>query len=150
LKVYAELYSRGKGFTIYCVGDGPYLKELKNKTEGLGRFEFLGPLFGEELAEVYASADLFMFPSLTDTFGNVVLEAQASGLPCVVMNQGGPKEIIVDGKSGIVANDENGFINAIEQLMTDNNLRDQMSKSAVINSGQFDKHEIFTNFWQNL
>jgi glycosyltransferase involved in cell wall biosynthesis len=150
LKVHSELSARNKDFTIYCVGDGPYLKELKHKTADLGKFELLGPLFGEELAEAYASADLFVFPSLTDTFGNVVLEAQASGLPCVVMDQGGPKEIIVDGKSGIVANDENTFISAIEKLMSDSNLRDQMSKSAVINSGQFDKHQIYTNFWQNL
>lgn len=150
LKAYFELSSRGNDFTLYCVGDGPYLKELRNKVDNLERFELLGSLFGEELAEAYASADIFIFPSLTDTFGNVVLEAQASGLPCVVMGQGGPKEIILDGKSGIVAHDENTFINAIEQLMKNHNLRNQMSKSAVINSGQFDKHEIYTNFWRNL
>lgn len=150
LKVYSELNSKGKDFTLYFVGEGPYLRELKAKTEGLDKIEFLGPLFGEELAQAYASADIFVFPSLTDTFGNVVLEAQASGLPCVVMNQGGPKEIVLDGKSGIVANDENGFIDAIIKLMSDDNLRSQMSQYAVLNSNQFDKHQIFTGFWQNL
>jgi len=150
LKVHSELSSRNKNFTLYCIGDGPYLKELRNKTKEIERIEFLGPLFGEELAQAYASADIFVFPSLTDTFGNVVLEAQASGLPCVVMDQGGPKEIIVDGKSGIVTHDEKTFINAVEKLMSDNDLRSLMSKSAFINSGQFDKHQIYTNFWKNL
>lgn len=150
LKVYKELYSNGRDFTIYCIGDGPYLDKLKNKVKLLNRFKLLGPLFDEELANAYASADIFIFPSLTDTFGNVVLEAQASGLPCVVMNQGGPKEIIADGKSGIVAHDENSFIYAIEQLIIDGNLRKQMSDLAIINARQFDKHEIYKNFWKNL
>ncbi len=150
LKLYAELQNRDKKFTLYCVGEGPYLRELKSKTEGLNRFKILGPLFNEELAEAYASADIFVFPSLTDTFGNVVLEAQASGLPCVVMDRGGPKEIIIDGKSGIVAHDENEFINAVEKLISDNELRDQMSKYAVVNSARFDRYEIYTNFWKNL
>jgi glycosyltransferase involved in cell wall biosynthesis len=63
---------------------------------------FTGFLEGEELAGGYASADLFVFPSATDTFGNVVLEAQASGLPVIVSDQGGPKELMTDGETGVV------------------------------------------------
>ncbi len=150
LRVYSELYSRNKDFTIYCVGEGPYFKELKRKTEGLERFVMLGPLYDEELADAYASADIFVFPSLTDTFGNVVLEAQASGLPCIVMDKGGPKEIIIDGESGISANDESSFIYAIERLIDNPELRIRMSEFATKNAIRFDKQEIFTNFWNNL
>jgi hypothetical protein len=63
------------------VGDGPYMPELKRL---LGDAIFTGYLGGEDLAKAYASADLFAFPSTTDTFGNVILEAQASGIPVIV------------------------------------------------------------------
>ncbi len=57
---------------------------------------------GEQLQRGYASADLFVFPSATDTFGNVVLEAQASGLPVIVSDEGGPRELMIDGETGVV------------------------------------------------
>ncbi|MGN6167634.1 MAG: glycosyltransferase, partial [Solirubrobacteraceae bacterium] len=61
---------------------------------------FLGWLEGDELATTYASADLFVFPSTTDTFGQVILEAQASGLPVLAVRAGGPAELIEDGRTG--------------------------------------------------
>ena len=66
---------------------------------------FTGYLKGHTLAEAYASADVFVFPSTTDTFtfGNVVLEAQASGLPVIVSDQGGPRENMVHGQTGLPA-----------------------------------------------
>jgi glycosyltransferase involved in cell wall biosynthesis len=63
---------------------------------------FTGTLHGEELAQAYASADLFVFPSTTDTFGNVVLEAQASGLAVIVSDKGGPAENIDPGSTGLI------------------------------------------------
>ena len=72
------------------MGDGPYREEME---QALGKTPtiFMGYVEGEALAEVYASCDLFVFPSTTDTFGNVVLEGQASGLPVIVTNCGGPE-----------------------------------------------------------
>jgi len=81
------------------VGNGPFLAELKNL---LPRAIFTGYLEGEELARAYASADIFVFPSATDTFGNVVLEAHASGIPCVVTDQGGPRDLVESEKDGFV------------------------------------------------
>jgi glycosyltransferase involved in cell wall biosynthesis len=81
------------------VGDGPYMAELRNL---LPEAIFTGTLRGAELAVAYASADLFVFPSTTDTFGNVVIEAQASGLPVIVSDRGGPKDLVQDGVTGIV------------------------------------------------
>ena len=72
----------------------------------LQRVVFTGNLTGQSLARTYANFDLFVFPSQTDTFGNVVLEALASGVPAVVMAGGGPKFIIEPDKSGFVAHDE--------------------------------------------
>ncbi len=86
---------------LIIVGDGPYLQEFKQEMAGT-RTVFTGPLFGEDLAQAYASSDVFVFPSGTDTFGNVVLEAQASGLPVIVTDQGGPRENLLVQKTGLV------------------------------------------------
>lgn len=86
---------------LVLVGDGPYREEMERELAGLPAV-FTGTLHGEDLAQAYASADLFVFPSTTDTFGNVVLEAQASGLPVIVSDKGGPMENIDDGATGLV------------------------------------------------
>ncbi|ASA20476.1 glycosyltransferase family 4 protein [Paenibacillus donghaensis] len=80
------------------VGDGPLLPELR--TEAPPNVTFAGYKHGEELAQLYASADLFVFPSSTETFGNVVLEAMASGLPVIAANAGGVRDLVVPGQSG--------------------------------------------------
>jgi glycosyltransferase involved in cell wall biosynthesis len=67
---------------------------------------FTGPLSREAVAQVFASADLFVFPSRTDTAGNVVLEAQASGLPVVISGTGGPRENMVAGRTGVVCHSD--------------------------------------------
>jgi phosphatidylinositol alpha 1,6-mannosyltransferase len=79
---------------------------------------FAGVLRGEALAEAYANMDLFVFPSHTDTFGNVVLEALASGVPAIVTPDGGPKYIVHEGETGFVAEDA-GFSAAIAALVED-------------------------------
>jgi len=86
---------------LVVVGDGPYLEEMREQTSDLP-VVFTGYLQGEELTAAYAGADLFVFPSATDTFGNVVLEAQASGLPVVVTSSGGPREAMQPGRTGLV------------------------------------------------
>lgn len=94
-------------FEIVVVGEGneeAWLRE--NVPNGI----FTGVLRGEELAKAYADMDLFAFPSRTDTFGNVVLEAMASGVPCVVTNTGGPKFLISEGVTGHVATDDADFM----------------------------------------
>lgn len=87
---------------LVVVGDGPYLEEMKALLEPCGRAHFTGVLRDIPLARAFASADLFVFPSLADTFGNSVVEALASGLPCLVSDQGGPCEIVVPGRCGAI------------------------------------------------
>ena len=89
-------------------------------------------LLGEELSRGYASADLFVFPSATDTFGNVVLEAQASGLPVIVSDEGGPKELMKDGETGIVVRTGNkdSLVVAIVFFIEDRKNIVEMGKNA--------------------
>ena len=80
--------------------------------------DFTGELHGEFLARAYANMDLFVFPSETDTYGNVVAEAQASGVPVVVTSKGGPKYQVQDGKTGFVGADAEDFIAKTKRVMT--------------------------------
>jgi len=93
---------------------------------------FTGYLDGENLAAAYASADLFIFPSTTDTFGNVVLEAQASGIPAIVTDLGGPHENLIPGKTGLVvdASDSEAFLKAVDSLLKEPNRMQQMGRAA--------------------
>lgn len=84
------------------VGDGPDLARLRQIYPDV---HFMGARFGEELAGLYASADVFVFPSRTDTFGNVLLEALASGCPVAAFPVTGPLDILGDGKAGVLADD---------------------------------------------
>ncbi len=88
--------------TKAVVGGGPQLDELMRRYP---KVVFTGPKFGEDLAEHYASADVFVFPSLTDTFGNVLLEALASGVPVAAYNVMGPKDVVANGSVGFLGDD---------------------------------------------
>src|SRR5262249_45472633 len=79
---------------------------------------FHGVLRGEALAQAYANMDVFAFPSHTDTFGNVVLEALACGVPAVVTDKGGPQFVVRNGETGFVARDPDQFVVKIMHLAT--------------------------------
>jgi phosphatidylinositol alpha 1,6-mannosyltransferase len=95
----------------------------------LAQAEFAGVLRGAALAEAYANMDVLVFPSHTDTFGNVVLEALASGVPAVVTPDGGPKYIVRDGETGFVTGDDH-FAGAVAELVKDRARLEQMRLSA--------------------
>ena len=107
VEIHASLKRAGhKNFRFVVVGDGSELPWLR---EHLKDAEFAGVLRGKQLAETYANMDLFLFPSHTDTFGNVVQEAMASGVVPIVSARGGPKYIVDHGISGFVAHDDDEF-----------------------------------------
>jgi glycosyltransferase involved in cell wall biosynthesis len=116
---------------LIVVGDGPYLREMQHQLEGLP-VTFTGFLSGDDLAQAYASSDIFLFPSTTDTFGNVVLEAQASGLPVIVTDEGGPKENLIPGQTGFVvpAGDVDAFVQRVLALTSDSRMLERMRKDA--------------------
>jgi glycosyltransferase involved in cell wall biosynthesis len=103
------------GVRFLIVGHGAEEEMLRRELRSV---HFAGVLRGEALAEAYANMDVLVFPSHTDTFGNVVLEALASGVPAVVTPDGGPKFIVRDGETGFVTPDE-GFAGAIATLARD-------------------------------
>lgn len=88
--------------TKVIVGDGPSRAELQAKYPNA---RWLGYRFGEDLAAHYASADVFVFPSRTETFGNVLLEALASGLPLASVPAPGPSDLVVEGENGALDDD---------------------------------------------
>ncbi len=114
-------------FRFLIVGDGSEREWLIRNLECA---DLPGILRGEQLAEAYANMDVFTFPSRTDTFGNVVLEAFASGRPAVVTDAGGPRFIVRDGVTGFVARGDAEFVDRTAQLLRDAELRARMGQAA--------------------
>jgi glycosyltransferase involved in cell wall biosynthesis len=112
------------------VGDGPFRDELERRLEGQP-CTFTGFLEGDELLTAFASADVKLFPSTTDTWGNAPLEAQASGLPVIVSDQGGPQELVLDEVTGYVVRgrDVDALHAAMCQLL-DDTARREMGRRA--------------------
>jgi len=113
------------------VGDGPSRSSLEAKLTGFARF--VGYQNGEALADHYSACDIFAFSSLTETFGNVVLEAMSSGLPVVALRSGGVAEIVLDGRTGILIEPDQTprvFADALIRLVDRERERHEMSRSA--------------------
>jgi glycosyltransferase involved in cell wall biosynthesis/predicted metal-dependent phosphoesterase TrpH len=127
----AFLAARARDPRLHFVlaGGGPAEDEVR---ERLGRHAtFLGWLDGEELARAYASADVFLFASRTDTFGQVLLEAQASGLPVVAVAEGGPRSIVEDGVTGVLCPaDPVALAEAVVALVDQPTRRAEMGRAA--------------------
>jgi len=143
---YRKLRERGVAARAIFVGDGPYLKEMKRLLpDGI----FTGYMSGEELATAYASADIFVFPSTTDTFGNVVIEAHASGIPAIVSDVGGPRDLVTEGVDGFIthAGDVAQFTDAVEKLAKDPQMCASFGKAARKKVESRDWTAAFQKFW---
>jgi glycosyltransferase involved in cell wall biosynthesis len=116
-----------RDFRILVVGDGGEVGWLKAH---LKNGEFTGILRGEQLAKAYASMDLFLFPSRTDTFGNVIQEAAASGVPSVVTDEGGPKHLVVPGITGYIAGTNVEFVEMAVEMTRDRARLQKMGAAA--------------------
>ncbi|MBL8213720.1 MAG: glycosyltransferase, partial [Bryobacterales bacterium] len=114
-------------FQFVVIGQGSEKEWLQ---ANLRHAEFPGVLKGEALAQAYANLDLFVFPSKTDTFGNVVQEALASGVPAVVTAEGGPKYIVRSGESGFIAADDAAFVRCVLQVIGDPSLLANLRRQA--------------------
>jgi glycosyltransferase involved in cell wall biosynthesis len=141
-----QLADEGIPVRLLIVGDGPYLRELR---QNVPEACYTGYLRAGELAAAYASSDVFVFPSTTDTFGNVVLEAKAAGLPCVVSDQGGPCELISDGIDGFItrALDAGDFARVLRLLCRDSKLRAKMGEHARNRVENRNWNNAFRQFW---
>jgi phosphatidylinositol alpha 1,6-mannosyltransferase len=145
-RIREQLLERGiTNFRFLIVGHGGEESWLR---EHLPNAEFTGVLRGQDLSRAYANMDLFVFPSHTDTFGNVVLEALASGVPSIVTPDGGPRYIIREGETGYIRNDE-GFAGAIAELILDKDLYRRMRIAATTYAQSASWDSVFEGVYRN-
>lgn len=130
IRTYRLFEERRSDVKFMITGDGPFKKYMEKR---MPNALFTGKQTKDELATLYASSDVFMFPSTTETFGNVVLEAMASGLPVVAAAAGGPKGIVKRSEGGFVVEpkDETAFFEKITELLDNPDLHHQFSENAV-------------------
>lgn len=117
-------------YNMILAGEGAAMEELQSR---MPKAVFLGNLNHELLSIVYASCDVFLFPSDTESFGNVVVEAMASGLPVIAAKAGGPVGIIDDGETGFLceSHNPNQYLDRLETLMRSDALRRQIIENAI-------------------
>jgi glycosyltransferase involved in cell wall biosynthesis len=132
----------GQAVKLVLVGDGPHRQELQSLN--VPEVHFAGYQSGEALQAYFASADLFVFASENETYGNVILEAMASGLPVVSVNSGGVRENLVDGFNGIAieANKPAEFTRKISTLLSDEAAVEKLGRNAWQHAQNKD--------WENL
>lgn len=132
-----QLRQKGYAFRLAFAGDGPSREPLQKQFPD---DHFFGFIQGKPLAELYASSDLFVFPSTTETFGNVVLEAFASGLPVVGVNQGGSSDLVLPGVNGLLGkpNDPSDFASQIQNLLDHPALVRRLKAGAIKTEGAYD------------
>ena len=149
VEAFKKLCVERQDVALVIAGDGPYLEPMKKALGGLPAY-FLGVQNDSELPTLYASSDLFAFPSRTDTLGQVVMEAQASGLPVLVSDVGGPKEMMDDGVTGQVLSgaDASTWHRAISDLIEDAPLRQRMARTAPHRMARFSPANAFAAFWE--
>lgn len=151
LNVLLNLYQQVENlpYNILVAGSGVAEEELKKRMPSA---YFLGHLNHEDLSILYASADVFFFPSVTETFGNVVLEAMASGLPAVIANGGGSKDFIVEGVNGYLCppEDTEQYLIRIKSLLEDDDLRKKMGTNAQAYSQDFDWESLAQTYFKDL
>ena len=128
MRAFRELQKSRPDAKFVWVGDGPSREQLQRDNPD---FVFCGIQRGEDLARHFASADLFLFSSHSETFGNVTLEAMASGVPTVAFNYGAAREHLVDGVHGAAVEDDDAFMAAALRLATDPAARRAMGEAAV-------------------
>jgi glycosyltransferase involved in cell wall biosynthesis len=115
---------------LMLAGGGPEQESLRQRI-GEGAC-FLGWLAGEQLARTYADADIFLFPSATDTFGQVILEAQASGVPVVAVAEGGPLSLIAHRQSGLLCSADAGELaDGVLELARSPLLRERLARAGL-------------------
>ncbi len=134
LDALAGVFDPRSGCSLTIAGDGPGRSALERL---LPHARFTGMITGERLSREFASGDFFVFPSETDSFGNVVLQAMSSGLPVVVMDKLGARESVIDGVTGIVARSRAEFADACRTLARDTALRERMRHAARTHAMHF-------------
>jgi phosphatidylinositol alpha 1,6-mannosyltransferase len=151
-RVINDLYAERDDMVMVFVGTGPAEEELRAM---MPKAIFLGFKAGHELSEVYASSDIFVFPSDTETFGNVTLEAMASGLPSVVANAGGSADLVHQHKTGFKLHPQNveEWKSTIYSLLNDRAKQETVANAAFEQAQKYRWESILTEmhtFYANI
>jgi glycosyltransferase involved in cell wall biosynthesis len=159
LLIRAYLASQLDHTDLVIAGDGPDLRELEKRYHPEHRIRFLGRVDHEDLPLLYSAAHCFAFPSTTDTFGRVVLEAQACGAPVLVSSVGGPCEVMRDGETGYIveAQTVEAWSSALDRIIREILLETNSSDSGSQTQGFADRsralvvdHYSLTRFVEHL
>jgi len=141
-----ELLGKRKDICWKFIGDGPYKETFRHELDGYNVL-FTGFLTGDTYVKALQNADLFVFPSIADTFGQTPMEAQACGVPVIVTNRGGPKDNVLNGETGLVVEGKSSsaLLKGIESIL-DKDLLQQMGQKARANVAE----RSFENAFQEL
>jgi phosphatidylinositol alpha 1,6-mannosyltransferase len=136
LKAWTALAARRGNAQLVLVGGGPSVEEIRRRR--LPNVHVLGLMRGRELSEAYASADIFAFPSSTETFGNSLLEAMATGLPSLAVSAGGVLEFAQHGNNAwlVAPNSGPAIIEGLDRLMSDAALRGRLTQGALATAAE--------------
>lgn len=146
--IFQKLRSIRQDVALVIAGDGPYRQQMQQQLSGMPAY-FLGMQNDDQLAALYASSDLFIFPSRTDTLGQVVLEAQACALPVLVSDEGGPRGQMKDDVTGMILSgmDAAEWVQAIDRLLNDADKRSAMKQAAAHRMAHQTLEHSFESFW---
>ncbi|MCX6135729.1 MAG: glycosyltransferase family 1 protein [Ignavibacteriales bacterium] len=147
-QAYQILRQKRTDFEMVIVGDGHARKEFQDLMPGA---HFLGYQSGLTLAESYASSDIFVFPSTTETFGLVTIEAMASGLAPIAAKVGGATGIIQEGKSGLFAKPLSGedLAHGVDGLLDEKRMRQQLAEGALQRAQEFSWEKILSQLFDS-
>lgn len=130
IRIHRKSKEEGDKYNFIIAGDGVAQNAVAKKMPGA---YMLGKVDHDTLAALYASADVFLFPSVSETYGNVVVEAMASGCPCVIARGGGSQSLVDHGNTGFLCDpeDESDYLNRIDEVMNNPSLKDEFMTKGI-------------------
>lgn len=147
--IYQRLQEKQSGYNLLVVGDGVAREECQKL---MPNAIFTGKLDQDRLSVLYASSDIFLFPSVTETYGNVVLEAMASGLPCVIADGGGSRNFIRQGINGFLCqpNEPDDYLDKITLLLENQALHRKFVEAGLRYSQAFSWDDLAATYFNDL
>ncbi len=149
IDLFALIKEKQLPYNLIVAGEGTAKEQIQGQLAGA---YFLGHVDHKKLAALYASAQVFFFPSITETFGNVVLEAMASGIPCVIADEGGSSEFIQQGENGYLcqATNANEFLSRISEIIEHPELVQKFSEQGVKTSEKYIWENLATEYFREI
>jgi glycosyltransferase involved in cell wall biosynthesis len=149
IKIYRESKKNGDKYNFIIAGDGGAKEVLEEKMPDA---YILGKIDHEKLAILYASSDIFLFPSISETYGNVVVEAMASGCPCVIAKGGGSQSLVSHGETGFLCepNDPKSYLDRIEEIMESSDLRQRFITNGLAYTKKLDWEILAKTYFNDI